>query len=194
MSVNSAFGVVRTTDSTDCNGAAGRPTGGTAGGATAALVVGGTAPADGIDEGDAAAEAPAVGVASERTVSATGATTGARRDDGKSIGVATMTSAMRSSATSVRLSIQAGGVAREQDHSRPDETDGNGRFDEGQASHREWNHVAEALRWHTRSSLDNNGTRQAGAETASPDTLERAKRERSASIAYARESLPVTRD
>jgi hypothetical protein len=132
----------------------------------------------GADDDDGAEEAAVVGLAgvfaaAESLIRTTAG--GCRFDEENNIGVTTMTSAIKISARSVRLSIQAEAVARGRDRSRLDETDDSGRSDEGQASFHALNHVAESLRWHTRNSLDNNGTKRAIAETGSPDTRERAK-------------------
>jgi hypothetical protein len=103
--------------------------------------------------------------------------TAARRADGNSIGVTTMTSAMSASARRVRLSMQRREVARELDHTRPDETDCIARCDVLQASLRETRRGVRSLRSHRRSSLDNSGTRGAGAARESLGSREQVGRE-----------------
>ena len=99
-----------------------------------------------------------------------------RRPDEKSIGVPTITTAMSTNANRVRLSMQRRDVAKGLDHSRPAETDCIVRFDGSLASLRESRHTAPVLRSHTRSSLDNSGTRAGGAARASLGTRERIAR------------------
>jgi hypothetical protein len=97
-----------------------------------------------------------------------------------------MTSAIRTSATMVRLSMQLGEVAKEPDRNRRDGTDDNGQFAARPAMNREARRTALALQWRMRSSLDNNGTRMGAAEKAPPDTREPSVRESYALLLHVR--------
>lgn len=92
----------------------------------------------------------------------------ARRDDGKNLGVMTMTSAIKTSARMVRLSMQVGEVAREPDRSRRDGMDDSARFAARPTTCHGARHAARALQWRMLSSLDNNGTTMEVAATESP--------------------------
>jgi hypothetical protein len=87
-----------------------------------------------------------------------------------------MTSAINTSARTVRLSITSGAVAREPGHIHPGGTDDSAQFGAPPASYREARRASRALRWRRQSSLDNNGTRAATAGRERPGTLERKGR------------------
>jgi hypothetical protein len=93
-----------------------------------------------------------------------------RRDDWKSLGVTTMTSAIKISARMVRLSMQVREVAKEPDRNRRVGTDDSGQFVALPTTYREARRAVGALQWRMLSSLDNNGTRREAAGRELPDT------------------------
>jgi hypothetical protein len=95
-----------------------------------------------------------------------------RRDDGKNLGVTTMTSAIKIIAIMVRLSMQVREVAKEPDRSRRVGMDDSGQFVALPAMYPGALRVARALQWRMLSSLDNNGTRMEAAAREPPDTRE----------------------
>src|SRR6185295_386988 len=127
------------------------------------------------EDGATAAEFGAAVVVGAATLSVDAGAT--RRDDGNSIGVTTMTSAMSTSARRVRLSIRTEAVAREPDHSRRGETDCTARSVAVRANCLVSRHVVRVLRSRTRSSLDNSGRKEAAAARVSPDIREPPTRE-----------------
>ena len=104
------------------------------------------------------------GAVAEAALSVFGATL--RRDDGKTIGVTTMTSAINTSASTVRLSMQTEGLAKEPDHTRPVERGDSVQCVALPTNSHEEHRASGALRWHTLNSLDNNGTRREESGTA----------------------------
>lgn len=93
-----------------------------------------------------------------------------RRDDEKNLGVTTMTSAIKTSARMVRLSMQITEVAKEPDHNRRVGMDDSGQFVALPTMYPGARRAAGALQWRMLSSLDNNGTRREAAAREPPDT------------------------
>jgi hypothetical protein len=89
-----------------------------------------------------------------------------RRDDGNRRGVMTMTSAIKTTAIMVRLSMQLNEVAREPDRNHRDGTDDSAQFVVRPTTSREARRASRALQWHTRNSLDNSGTKTEAAAIA----------------------------
>lgn len=133
-------------------------------------------------DGVGAVEAAALGVVA---VSDAGGVAGPRDADGNNLGVTTMTSAMRTSATMVRLSMQVRDLVREPDHNRRDGTDDSVRFAAPPTNYREARRVARVLQWHTLNSSDNSGTTMGAAAIEQPDTRVRAIRGKYASRLHA---------
>jgi hypothetical protein len=110
----------------------------------------------------------------------------ARRDDGKSRGVMTMTSAIKTTAIMVRLSMQLNEVAREPDRNHRDGTDDSARFVVRPTTSHEARRASRALQWRTRNSLDNSGTKTEAAVIAPPGTRAPSVRAQYASRLHAR--------
>jgi hypothetical protein len=109
-----------------------------------------------------------------------------RRGDGKSRGVMTMTSAIKTTAIMVRLSMQLNEVAREPDRNHRDGTDDSARFVVRPTTSPEARRTSRALQWRTRNSLDNSGTKTEAAAIALPDTRAPSVRAQYASQLHAR--------